>query len=111
MNHHRRHRRFRVGDYVRNVASVRNLPPFCEIYHDDQDPPYVGHFVAVNQVDVDYAISEGDVQVVSDCWRGDSWDSLPAGYRGLVLHESDHGNLTLYYHFKNGNNREIWGIV
>lgn len=33
--------------------------------------------------------------------------SVPENYRGLVLEVNDHGNVTLYMQFKNGNRREI----
>lgn len=32
---------------------------------------------------------------------------VPEGYRGQVLHVNDHGNVTLYNAFKNGNFHEI----
>lgn len=36
---------------------------------------------------------------------------LPKGYKGFALQISDHGNVTLYNCFKNGNSREVIGIV
>jgi hypothetical protein len=36
---------------------------------------------------------------------------IPTGYRGLVLHISDHGNISLLKAFKNGNTHYIAGIV
>jgi hypothetical protein len=38
-------------------------------------------------------------------------NDIPDGFRGLVLEINDHGNMTLWNHFKNGNNREIWSVV
>lgn len=32
-------------------------------------------------------------------------------YRGLCFEVNDHGNITLWYKFKNGNRREIWSCV
>jgi len=32
---------------------------------------------------------------------------VPKGYRGQVLHVNDHGNVSLYNAFKNGNLHEI----
>lgn len=34
-------------------------------------------------------------------------DSLPVKYRGLVLEVNDHGNVTVWNQFKNGNRREV----
>lgn len=43
-------------------------------------------------------------------WDGVTTDDLgtvPLGYRGEVLVINDHGNVSLYYVFRNGNCREI----
>lgn len=32
---------------------------------------------------------------------------VPEGYRGQVLHVNDHGNVSLYNSFKNGNLHEV----
>ena len=52
-----------------------------------------------------YKDQENDFPVVDDT------ADLPEGYKGLFLHISDHGNVTLYRAYKNGNNKELAGIV
>jgi len=37
----------------------------------------------------------------------DDLSKVPEHYRGEVLEINDHGNVTLWYKFKNGNYREI----
>jgi len=44
---------------------------------------------------------EFDGQYVNDL------SEVTKGYNGLVLHVNDHGNVTLYKAFKNGNFHEI----
>lgn len=34
-------------------------------------------------------------------------DEIPVRYRGLVLEVNDHGNVTVWKQFKNGNRREV----
>jgi hypothetical protein len=48
---------------------------------------------------------EFEGQVVSDT------SEVPKGYQGQVLHINDHGNVTLYRAFKNGNLHEIASCV
>lgn len=50
-------------------------------------------------------IDSGDLLAVSDL------SEVPDGYRRLVYHVNDHGNISLVKHFKNGNCREIWSFV
>jgi len=51
------------------------------------------------------SIGEFEGIVVSDT------SEVPEGYRGQVLHINDHGNVTLYNAFKNGNLHEVYAIV
>ena len=54
-------------------------------------------------------------------WRRDNMDfdgevvedlcDISKGYKGLVLHINDHGNVTLYKAFRNGNVHEIASMV
>ena len=44
--------------------------------------------------------------VISD-ERNNKLREIPEGYRGLCLHINDHGNVTFYKCFKNGNRRII----
>lgn len=53
----------------------------------------------------DYKYGEFDGEAVNDL------SEIPEGYRGLVLHVNDHGNITLLKSFKNGNTHEVWGMV
>lgn len=39
--------------------------------------------------------------------RYDERDVPHAGYRGIVLEINDHGNVTVWRYFKNGNTREL----
>jgi hypothetical protein len=45
----------------------------------------------------DQSIGEFDGKCVNDL------SELPHGYKGLALHVNDHGNVSLYKVFKNGN--------
>ena len=54
-------------------------------------------------------------QLLDDCifeqnigeFDGKCGDDFPKNYRGLFLQINDHGNITLYNCYKNGNVREI----
>ena len=41
------------------------------------------------------------------CYGCDVYKERPKHYKGLVLEVNDHGNITLWNCFKNGNMREI----
>lgn len=86
-------RKLRPWQYVRNVASIRNLPPYCEISDDFDGNP----IVTPNKWDA-----------LSDC---PNIDDVPDNFRGFVVSVSDHGNVSLLMRFRNGNTREIWGVV
>src|SRR5690606_12065786 len=81
---------------------------------DEYAPPYV-YFGAnegdgsdygfwIDQQALQEAIENGEVLRVEDL------SEVPADYEGLILHENDHGNLTLY-ECASGNFVEIWSIV
>jgi len=81
---------------------------------DEYAPPYV-YFGALEGDGSDYgfwidrhalqeAIENGEVLRVEDL------SEAPEDYEGFVLHENDHGNLTLY-ECANGNFLEIWSVV
>lgn len=55
----------------------------------------------LNEILFLHSVKEYDGLVVSDT------SDIPRGYRGEVLHINDHGNVTLYRAFRNGNLREI----
>ena len=81
---------------------------------DEYAPPYV-YFGAnegdgsdygfwIDRYSLQEAIENDEVLRVEDL------SEVPADYEGLVLHESDHGNLTLY-ECASGNFVEIWSVV
>ena len=49
----------------------------------------------------DHESGEFDGEVVSDL------SEVSRGFRGMVLHINDHGNVTLYRAFANGNVHEV----
>jgi hypothetical protein len=53
---------------------------------------------------------EWDGLVLNDSRNGRR-DEIPRRYRGRLLHVSDHGNVSLYRVFANGNWREISSCV
>lgn len=73
-------------------------------------PPY-GYFGAHpgDGSDFGYWLSEDALEDFDGLKVSDSGD-VPSGYRGEVLHVSDHGNPTLYYTTTRGL-REVWSLV
>lgn len=77
----------------------------------------------VNDLLADMHRHEHDFPVISDAGGADFWLSKKAGetvkvnadalyremkgYKGLALEINDHGNVTVFRCFKNGNRREI----
>ena len=66
-----------------------------------------GWFLSQESLEED--IHDGVVFVEDDCDRH-GYQDAPRKYRGLVLHVSDHGNMTLYRQTSRARH-EIWGIV
>ena len=95
-------KRLKAWQYVRNVRSVRNLPPYTTI----EDTTFVGgkaaHMIFPDRGSVSFALQEGELEYT---------EFVEPDYRGLCVEVSDHGNITLYMRYKNGNKREIWGAV
>ena len=91
-------KRLETGQYVRNVASCKNLPPCTTIERDERGHNYIVPDMESLQCEID----EGLIPAGTD------W---PENYRGLFAYISDHGNVTLAMCFKNGNTREIWAVV
>ena len=66
-----------------------------------------GWFLSQESLDED--IHDGVVFVEDDCDRH-GYQDAPRKYRGLVLHVSDHGNMTLYRQTSRARH-EIWGVI
>lgn len=93
----RRSRRLGCWSYVSRPGAVRNLPPYTMVESCDDG------FQVVPDVDSLLAdVSSGDVPY---------WDDCGAGYRGLAVNVTDHGNVSLIRVFANGNVRGVWGVV
>jgi hypothetical protein len=96
---HKLHYPLRAWAVVTRPGAVQHLPPFCYVgAQEDAD----GLIVTPDVADVLQAVQDGDIPSVDNC---------DPRYRGLAVSISDHGNVTLLYRFRNGNTREVWGVV
>src|SRR5690606_1963818 len=77
-------------------------PPFCYFGSLEGDGSDFGFWI--DRFSLEEAIENGEVLRVEDL------SEVPSDYEGMVLHESDHGNLTLYER-TSGNFVEIWSVV
>ena len=85
--------------HVRNVNSIQNLPPFCNICEDVGDNY---HYIIPDIELVEYAFTDNELPAL---------ELVDDNYRGLCIEVDDHGNCSLLMRFKNGNTRTIWGAV
>ncbi len=85
--------------YVNRPNAVKNLPSCTKVAVNDQ----WGSFQIIPDFDaLKWEIDEGFVVNIDD---------VSENYRGLCVSVSDHGNVSLLMRFKNGNTREVWGMV
>lgn len=77
-----------------------NCPIYCY--------PYFDGFKYYICADIDSAMENADI-IVNDCSRKRQ-PEIPDDFTGLLVHVSDHGNVSLY-EYLNGNSTEIWAIV
>src|SRR5690606_17400119 len=77
-------------------------PPYCYFGALEGDGSDYGFWIDWDALQD--AIAEGEVLRVEDL------SEVPEDYEGLVLHRSDHGNLTLY-ECAYGDFMEIWAVV
>jgi len=77
-------------------------PPYVYFGANEGDGSDYGFWI--DRYALQEAIENGEVLRVEDL------SEVPADYEGLVLHENDHGNLTLY-ECASGNFVEIWSVV
>lgn len=100
------HQDLECGDYIVNEdlfdALNEHAPPYCYFGSNEGDGSDYGFWVSSDAIQE--AIHDKELFKVTD--TGD----VPDDYNGEVLHESDHGNLTLYS-CKDGKLTEIWSIV
>ena len=94
-------KQLKTWQYVRNVGSIQNLPPYTMI-GDATFGEQVMHIIIPDVSSVSYALQKGKLEHAK---------FIRPGYKGLCVEVSDRGNITLYMQYKNGNKREIWGIV
>jgi len=59
----------------------------------------------LSQADLKQMIEDSECPIIAD------WDDIVDNYKGLVFEINDHGNVTLWNHFKNGNNRELSSFI
>lgn len=77
-------------------------PPFTYFGALEGDGSDFGFWI--DREALEEAITDGEVLRVEDL------SEVPSDYEGMVLHENDHGNLTLYER-AGGNFVEIWSVV
>lgn len=83
-------------------------PPYAYFGASEGDGADFGFWIS--QYALDEAIRDGEVFVINDRQRGRQPDP-PKNYRGLVLHVSDHGNMTLSQYVNGKYAYEVWSIV
>src|SRR5690606_15513977 len=89
---------------VEELFDVLNeyAPPYVYFGANEGDGSDYGFWI--DRTALTEAIENGEVLRVEDL------SEVPADYEGLVLHENDHGNLTLY-ECTSGTFVEIWSVV
>jgi hypothetical protein len=103
------------AEAIKDYDSEKATDIFEELLEtmDNLAPPYFffgpvegGYNFQLDKDSLEMAIEDKEVLSI-----GDDWDMVHKKYRGLILHTSDHGNMTLYYRNSKGIDNEIWGIV
>ncbi len=90
-------RKLRTWSYVDRPNAVKNLPPYTYLNFNNGECQIVP-----DAGSLELEMQEGDMPNI---------EKVSDNYRGLCVSVSDHGNVSLLYHFKNGNTREVWGAV
>ena len=96
----------RAWAIIDRPQAIKNLPPYCYIGAEDDPTGCPGTLIVKPDVDdALLAVMDGDLPCKEQV------EHQRPTYRGLMLDVNDHGNVTLYYRFANGNTREIWSAV